>query len=158
MKIKALYAGSFDPLTKGHYDIIQRASKICDELVVGVIVNPQKKPYFHIQKRKELIEGATKEFDNVKVESFSGLLADYVNDNGFNVVVRGLRNGQDFENEIPMAQLNAKLYNNQVETIFLMTSPEHAFISSSMVREVAQLNGNVKELVPANIYEELKKL
>ena len=100
MATKALYAGSFDPLTNGHLDIIERASKIFDELVVGVIENPQKNPLMQLEKRVQLIEEATKENANVRVDSFSGLLADYVNDNKFNVVVRGLRSASDFDNEI----------------------------------------------------------
>ena len=158
MKNKGLYTGSFDPITNGHFNIIKRAAKICDELVVGVIENPQKKSFFDLEKRKEIIEEATKDMPNVKVVTFSGLLADFVNKNDFNIVVRGLRNGQDFNNEIAMAQVNAKLFNNKVETIFLMTSPEHAFVSSSMVREIAALRGNVKELVPQNVYKEFQKI
>lgn len=158
MATKALYAGSFDPLTNGHLDIIKRASKICDELVIGVIENPQKTPLIDLQKRVKLIEDALAEVENVSVDSFSGLLADYVNENKFNIVVRGLRSGSDFENEIAMAQMNARLYKENVETIFLMTCPEYAFVSSSMVKEVASLKGEVEGLVPENIFKELKTI
>ena len=158
MATKALYAGSFDPLTNGHLDIIKRASKICDELVVGVIENPQKTPLINLKKRMELIEIVTKAIPNVKVDSFSGLLAEYVNSNKFNLVIRGLRSGSDFENEIAMAQMNARLYEENVETIFLMTCPEYAFISSSMVKEVASLQGEVEGLVPGAIFKELKRI
>lgn len=158
MKLKGLYAGSFDPMTNGHYDIINRASKLCDELVVGVIKNPQKKPLFSIESRKKMLIESLKGLKNVKVECFDGLLADYVNENNFNVVIRGLRSGADFDNEIPMAQVNAGLYKGDVDTIFLMTSPQHAFISSSMVKEVASLNGDVSKLVPKNVRDELKKI
>lgn len=158
MATKALYAGSFDPLTNGHLDIIKRASKICDELVIGVIENPQKTPLIDLDKRVKLIQDAVKDIDNIKVDEFSGLLADYVNDNKFNMVIRGLRSGSDFENEIAMAQMNARLYKENVETIFLMTCPEYAFVSSSMVKEVASLKGEVAGLVPTNVFNELKKI
>ncbi|MCQ2551078.1 MAG: pantetheine-phosphate adenylyltransferase [Clostridia bacterium] len=157
MATKALYAGSFDPLTNGHYDIIKRASKLCDELVVGVISNPQKKPLLDIDTRVKLIGQATKDLENVKVQSFEGLLADYVNDNKFDMVVRGLRSSLDFDNEIAMAQMNARLYKGNVETVFLMTSPDYAFLSSTMVKEVASLKGDIKGLVPDAIFDELMK-
>lgn len=158
MAKKALYAGSFDPLTNGHFDIIKRASKLCDELVVGVISNPGKTPLIDIHKRMELIKEATKEYTNIKVDSFSGLLADYVNDKNYDMVIRGLRSGSDFENEIAMAQMNARLYKGDVETVFLMTCPEYAFLSSSMVKEVASLHGDVEGLVPEAIFHEIKKI
>ncbi|MEG0663015.1 MAG: pantetheine-phosphate adenylyltransferase, partial [Anaerovoracaceae bacterium] len=106
---KALYAGSFDPLTCGHLNLIKRAAKTCEELVVGVIENPSKIPLFTAEERKCMIKEATKGIENVKVDSFSGLLAEYVNKNGFNLVVRGLRGNTDFEYEIQMAQMNARL-------------------------------------------------
>jgi pantetheine-phosphate adenylyltransferase len=150
---KALYAGSFDPLTNGHLDLIERAAKIHDELVIGVIDNPTKHPYFSAAERVEMIEAVTKHLDNVSVDSFSGLLADYVNANGFNLVVRGLRATMDFEYEIQMAQMNARLYKGCVETIFLMTKPSLSFLSSSVVKEVHRLNGDLDGLIP----DEVKK-
>ncbi|MDD6920282.1 MAG: pantetheine-phosphate adenylyltransferase [Eubacteriales bacterium] len=149
--IKALYAGSFDPLTRGHENIVTRASKFCDELVIGVIENPQKTPLFSSKERVEQIREAVKDMPNVKVDSFSGLLADYVNKNGFNMVIRGLRSMLDFDNEIQMAQMNAKIYKENVETVFLMTDPAYSFLSSSMVKEVCFLGGDIKGLVPENI-------
>lgn len=157
MSKKALYAGSFDPLTNGHLDLIYRASNLCDELVVGIIENPQKMPYFSIDQRKKMIEEETKHMDNVKIVSFAGLLADYVNVNGFDIVVRGLRATMDFEYEIQMAQMNARLYNKNVETIFLMTNPKYSFISSSMIKEVFSLKGDISGLVPENILVYMKK-
>lgn len=148
---KALYAGSFDPLTNGHLDLIYRAANLCDELVVGVIGNPQKIPYFSIEERKWLIEQEIKDMQNINVVTFSGLLADYVNNNGFDIVVRGLRATMDFEYEIQMAQMNARLYKKNVETIFLMTNPNYSFISSSMIKEVFSLNGDVSGLVPETV-------
>ncbi|MEG1584127.1 MAG: pantetheine-phosphate adenylyltransferase, partial [Anaerovorax sp.] len=131
---KALYAGSFDPITNGHLDLINRASKLYDELTVGVISNPSKQPFFSVEDRKLMISEVTAHLSNVKIGDFSGLLADYVNKNDFNVVIRGLRATTDFEYEIQMAQMNARIYNNNVETIFLMTSPNFSFISSSMIK------------------------
>ena len=123
MKTKALYTGSFDPLTNGHFNIIERAAKLYDELTIGIIVNPSKKSMFSLDERKHMINETLKPLKNITVDCFSGLLADYVNDNGFNVVVRGLRAAMDFEYEIQMAQMNARLFNEKVETVFLMTDP-----------------------------------
>ena len=153
MPKKALYAGSFDPVTMGHLDIIRRAAKLCDELVVGVIRNPQKSSMFTEEERIEMIKLSTSDLPNVRVDAFSGLLADYVNSNDFDIVIRGLRGTTDFDSEIQMAQLHSILYNDKVETVFLMTSPEYSFISSSMVKEVYLLDGNVDRLVSREILE-----
>lgn len=155
MHIKALYTGSFDPLTNGHLNIIERAAKLYDELTIGIIVNYSKKSMFSLEERKEMIEESLSHLDNVKVEFFSGLLADYVNENKFNVVVRGLRAAMDFEYEIQMAHMNARLFDEQVETVFLMTDPKYSFISSSMMKEVHSLGGSIDGLVPEVI---LKKM
>ena len=153
MPKKALYAGSFDPVTMGHLDIIRRAAKLCDELVVGIIRNPQKSSMFTEEERFEMIKLSTSDLPNVRVDAFSGLLADYVNSNDFDIVIRGLRGTTDFDSEIQMAQLHSILYNDKVETVFLMTSPEYSFISSSMVKEVYLLNGNVDRLVSREVLE-----
>ena len=153
MKTKALYTGSFDPLTNGHYNIIERASKLYDELTVGIIMNPAKKSLFSLQERKEMIEETMKPLGNVRVDSFSGLLADYVNKNGFNVVVRGLRSSMDFEYEIQMAQMNQRI--GEIETLFMATSPKWSFLSSSLVKEVARLGGDVEGLVPDHVRKAL---
>ena len=123
MRTKALYSGSFDPLTMGHMDIITRAAKLYDELVIGVGINPSKASMFTLEEREDMIREIFRDFDNVRVDHFSGLLADYVNKNGFNVVVRGLRSTTDFDYEIQMAQMNDRLFNDTVETVFLMTDP-----------------------------------
>lgn len=154
---KALYTGSFDPMTSGHLDIITRASKMFDELVVGVIVNPNKKPLFSKEERVAMIQEVTENLPNVSVDSFEGLLADYVNENGFNAVIRGLRATSDFEYEISMAQMNACLFNEGIESVFLMTSPEYSFISSSMIKEVVSLNGCVEGMVPEVILQKIKE-
>ncbi|MEE1037742.1 MAG: pantetheine-phosphate adenylyltransferase [Eubacterium sp.] len=148
---RALYAGSFDPLTCGHENLIRRAAKLCDELVVGVIRNPQKNHYFSQEERVAMISEAICDLDNVTVASFEGLLAEYVNNNGFDMVIRGLRGVSDFDSEIQMAQMNARLYENNVETVFLMTDPEFSFLSSSMAKEVHGLGGSIKGLVPDNV-------
>ena len=155
MHIKALYTGSFDPLTNGHLNIIERAAKLYDELTIGIIVNYSKKSMFSLEERKHMIEETLSHLDNVKVEFFSGLLADYVNENKFNVVVRGLRAAMDFEYEIQMAHMNARLFDEQVETVFLMTDPKYSFISSSMMKEVHSLGGSIEGLVPEVILEKM---
>lgn len=142
-----------DPVTMGHLDIIRRAAKLCDELVVGVIRNPQKSSMFTEEERIEMIKLSTSDLPNVRVDAFSGLLADYVNSNDFDIVIRGLRGTTDFDSEIQMAQLHSILYNDKVETVFLMTSPEYSFISSSMVKEVYLLDGNVDRLVSREVLE-----
>lgn len=157
MKTKALYTGSFDPLTNGHLNIIERAAKLYDELTVGIIVNPSKKCAFSLEERKEMIHTALAHLDNVSVDFFSGLLADYVNSNGFNVVVRGLRAAMDFEYEIQMAQMNARLFDERVETVFLMTDPQYSFLSSSMIKEVHSLGGSIDGLVPDVILEKMNE-
>ena len=145
---KALFTGSFDPLTNGHLDIIERASTMFDTLVVGVIMNPQKKSLFTLEERENMIREVTAHLPNVEVSHFSGLLADYVNENNFDVIVRGLRGTTDFEYELTMAHMNARLFNDNVDTVFLMTDPEYAFLSSSMAKEVHSLGGSIKGLIP----------
>lgn len=157
MRTKALYTGSFDPLTNGHFNIIERAAKLYDELTIGIIVNPSKRSMFSLEERVDMIRETVRELDNVKVDCFSGLLADYVNENGFNVVVRGLRAAMDFEYEIQMAHMNARLFNEMVETVFLMTDPKYSFISSSMMKEVHSLGGSIEGLVPDEILKRMNR-
>lgn len=153
MAKKALYAGSFDPLTLGHLDLIRRASGLADVLVVGVIRNPGKNAMFTEQQRIDMIKAAVADIPNVEVDAFSGLLADYVNENGYDMVVRGLRGTADFDSEIQMAQLHSILYRNGTETVFLMTSGKYGFISSSMAKEVYSLGGDISEMVPEVVLE-----
>lgn len=157
MKTKALYAGSFDPLTLGHLDIIERAAGIFDEMVVGVVVNLEKKTMFSFQERMEIIKDAVAHLPNVKVDMCDGLLADFVNDNGFNVVVRGLRGMSDFDSEQQMAQLHKYLYNDKIETVFLMADSKYAFISSTMAKQVISLGGKGDMLVPPCVLEKMKR-
>ena len=148
MARRALFTGSFDPVTYGHLDIIGRASGLFDELVVGVIVNPSKTPLFTKEERVEMIREVTTEYSNIRVDCFQGLLADYVNEGCFDAVIRGLRGFGDFDYELQMSQINAKLFTEGTETVFLMADPRYSFISSSMVREVASLRGTIEGLVP----------
>ena len=161
MERKALYAGSFDPVTNGHLNIIERAAKMYDSLTVAIVINPNKTGFFTVEERVEIAREVTKHIPNVRVDTFSGLLADYVNENGFIASVRGLRATTDFENELQMAQMNAKLFTGATETVFLMTEPEYSFISSSLIKEVASLGGCVDDLVPpyvvSRIMEKLDK-
>lgn len=151
MKI-AVYPGSFDPITNGHLDIIKRASKVFDKIVVGVLINPDKKGLFSIDERVKLIEKVVTPYENVKVESFEGLLIDFMDKHNANVIVKGLRAVSDFEYEFQMAMMNNKLDNTK-ETVFMATSPEYSYLSSSSVKQVAKFGGCIKELVPEEIRE-----
>ncbi len=153
---KALYAGSFDPLTLGHLDIIERAARVFDSLVVGVVVNLEKHTMFGFEERMEMIAEATAHLPNVTTAMCDGLLADFVNRNGFNVVVRGLRCGADFESEQQMAQLHGHLYNEGVETVFLMADARYGFISSTMAKQVISLGGDGSMLVPPTVLARMK--
>jgi pantetheine-phosphate adenylyltransferase len=143
-------------MTNGHLDIITRSSRMFDELVVGVIVNPSKKALFTKEERVRMIQDVVKDLRNVTVDSFEGLLADYVNAGNFDAVVRGLRATTDFENELQMAQMNARLFKGDTETIFLMTDPKYSFISSSLIKEVASLGGDVDGLVHPYVAERIR--
>ena len=156
MNTKALYAGSFDPITLGHLDIIERAANIFDQVVVGVVVNLEKKTMFTFEERIDMIEQAVSHLSNVKVDMCNGLLADFVNNNGFNVVVRGLRGMSDFDSEQQMAQLHQHLYNDKIQTVFLMSDSKYAFISSTMAKQVISLGGRGDMLVPPCVLEKMK--
>ena len=155
MSKTALYAGSFDPLTLGHMDIIERACELFGTVVVAVVANPDKTSLFTVDERLEMLRDACKDMPGVKVDSFVGLLADYVNENKFDGVVRGLRNTTDFEYEEMMANVNADLYKNNTQTVFLMTKPELSYVSSSMVKEVASLGGDISGYVSKDIEEKV---
>ena len=141
------YAGSFDPVTLGHIDIIRRASKMFDKVIVAVLVNPSKQPSFSIQERIEFLNEATKGIDNLEIVSFDGLLASYAKEKSAVAVVKGLRAMSDFEYEFQMALTNKKL-NPELETIFLTTSAQHMYLSSSMVKQVASFGGDISDFVP----------
>lgn len=152
---KAIYPGTFDPITMGHLDIIRRAAGLFDELTVAVLHNPDKSPLFSVEVRVNMIKEAVKDIPNVKVDSFSGFLADYAISHEIFVSVRGLRTPEDFAFELPVAQFNRQLSKGKVETLFLTTSLEYAHLSSSAVREVAKFHGDLTGLVPDCILENI---
>jgi pantetheine-phosphate adenylyltransferase len=153
---KAICPGSFDPITNGHLDIIERASKVFTELIVGVVVNPEKKCLFSVDERVEQIKNVVKNLPNVRVEKFSGLLVHLMNKEDARVIVKGLRSVSDFEYEFQMAAMNNKLDPSK-ETVFMMTKTEYGYISSTSVKQVAMLGGSIKGLVPEEIIPDIIK-
>jgi len=154
-KVIAIYPGTFDPLTNGHLDLIQRGSKIFDELIVGILRNPEKDPLFTIGERKEVLLRMTKGFPNVRIDTFDGLLVDYVERRQADVIVRGLRAVSDFDYEYQMAQMNRRL-NARIETVFLLPAEQYAYTSSRLVKEVFMLGGSVQGLVPPAVEARLR--
>jgi len=152
-----VFPGSFDPITIGHLDLIERASALFDEVVVAVLHNPAKEGSFPIQKRMELLQAACVHVHNVRFDHFEGLLVDYMRAKGARVVLRGLRGTRDFESECQMAQLNHQMA-PEVETLFLTTHPAHAHISSSAVREIGMFGGDVSPYVPEPIAQEVARI
>lgn len=152
----AVYPGSFDPITNGHLDIIERASRVYDKLVVGVLSNTSKTPLFSAEKRVEMIRLVTKHLDNVEVDTFTGLLVDFAASKNATVIVKGLRTVADFEYEFQMALLN-KALNPEYETMFMMTNTKYSYISSSMVKELAGFHGDLTGLVPCEIIETIEE-
>jgi len=146
--------GSFDPVTMGHLDIIDRASKMCDKLIVAIGVNDSKKATFTFSERKILLEKSIKHLNNVEVDVFEGLLIKYANDKGASVIVKGLRAVSDFEYELQMALLNKRL-NEKIETVFLMTSIKYSHLSSRAIKNIAANGGEIKGLVPDIIYDDI---
>lgn len=153
---KAIYPGSFDPVTYGHLDIIKRSAEMFDEVVVGVLNNSAKNPLFTAEERQQMLSEATKGFDNVTVISFEGLLVDYMAENGISVIIRGLRAITDFDYELQIAQSNRKVSKDTIDTVFLTTSVKYAYLSSSIVREYASYGTDVSDFVPAFVVERLK--
>ena len=145
--MKIIYPGSFDPITYGHVDIIDRISKKFDEVYVAILNNKSKKSLFTIDERKKIIEDACGEISNVKVVSFSGLLADFAKEIDCNLIARGLREVSDYEKEVQMALMNKEL-NNDLETLFLVSDHKYAFLSSSLVKEINSFGGDIKKFVP----------
>lgn len=152
----AVYPGSFDPITNGHRDIIERASRVFDKVVVGVLRNKSKKPKFSAEERVSLIQLVTGHLDNVEVAAFDGLLVDFAKAHGASVIIKGLRTVNDFEYEFQMALLN-KALDSECETMFMMTNSQYSYISSSMVNELAGYKGDLSGLVPAEIIEYIKE-
>lgn len=156
MQLKAVCPGSFDPITNGHLDIVERASQLFPSVVVGVLENPSKRPLFSLEERVDLIRNAVKHLNNVEVECFSGLLIDFTKRVGSNLIVKGLRAISDFEIEFQMS-LNNKRMAPEIETIFMMTKNEYSFLSSSMVKEIIQFGGDIHGLVPPGVEAALQK-
>lgn len=151
----AVYPGSFDPITNGHLDIIERSSKIFDKLIIAILSNPDKKnPLFNVEERIELIKKSTEYIKNVEVESFDGLLVNYMKRRNASVIIKGLRAVSDFEYELQMAHMNHKLDPN-VETLFMMTNAQNSYLSSSIVKQVGQFKGCIKGLVPDVILDDV---
>lgn len=145
--------GSFDPITFGHLDIIERASVLFDEVVIAVLVNKTKKTLFTVDERLEMIAEVTAQYPNVRVDSWSGLLVDYCETHDVKAIVKGLRAVTDFDYELQMSQINLQL--KGVETLFMSTAPQHSFVSSSLVKEIATFGGDVSPYVPASIIAKL---
>jgi|OM-RGC.v1.022618645 pantetheine-phosphate adenylyltransferase len=152
--VKAIYPGSFDPITLGHLDIIERASKLFSEIYIVVMENKRKKYTFSLDERIEMIRECTGHIDNLKIDFFRGLLIEYVKNNNIDVVIRGLRAVTDFEYELQMAMANKEMCPN-VDTVFLMTDKKYSFISSSLVKEVAYYGGDISRWVPKNVEKKL---
>ena len=152
--LRAIYPGSFDPVTNGHIDIIKRAAAISDELIVGVLQNKAKTPLFSVEERVIILREVTKNLKNVKVMTFEGLLIDFAAQMDAKVIVRGLRAITDFEYELQMSQTNRKL-NADIETLFLTTSLEYSFLSSTTVKEVASFGGDISQFVPEFVAEKV---
>ena len=153
MKI-AVYPGSFDPITNGHFDIIKRGAKVFDKIIVAVLVNVDKKYVFEIDERVELIKRVTRDIENVEVRSFNGLLVNFLKECNSNIILKGLRTTFDFEYELQMAFMNSELDRN-IETICMMSSSENLHISSSNVKQVAKFGGNIEGLVPNEVVSDI---
>ncbi|MCI8363749.1 MAG: pantetheine-phosphate adenylyltransferase [Eubacterium sp.] len=154
--IKAVYPGSFDPVTYGHLDIIKRASKVVDEVIVAILKNNSKNPLFSLEERVRMLEDTTEEFPNVKIQTFDGLTVDFARSVEAKVMIRGLRAVSDFESEMQIAQTNHSL-DPDIDTLFFTTSLEYAFLSSTIVREVASYGSDVSNMVPAAVEKMLRK-
>jgi len=154
-KVTAIYPGSFDPPTNGHLDLVERGSKIFDELVVAILRNPEKSPLFSVGERRKMLEDLTGDFKNVRVDVFDGLTVDYAARVKAGAVLRGIRALSDYEYELQMALMNRKL-RPELETVFMMPAEKYSYLSSRLVREVARLGGDVSKLVPELVEERLK--
>ncbi len=155
MALIAVYPGTFDPITNGHSDLVRRACELFDQVVVGVATGGEKEPYFSLEERVELAKNALKDFNNVKVCGFDGLLVDFARQQNAKAILRGLRAVSDFEFEFQLASMNRQL-DDSFESIFLTPSEKHAFISSSLVREIALLGGDVSKFVSSDVVEALR--
>jgi pantetheine-phosphate adenylyltransferase len=153
--IIAVYPGSFDPITNGHLDLIERGARLCDRLIVAVLGNENKQPLFTVEERMEMLREAVADYPNVEVDSFGGLLVDYARHKGATAILRGIRAISDYEYELQMALMNRRLC-PEVETVFLMAGEAYSFISSRIVKEVIRLGGNLAGLVPPSVEVRLR--
>jgi pantetheine-phosphate adenylyltransferase len=153
MGVTALCPGTFDPVTGGHLDVIDRASRHFDKLIAAVLENPAKDPLFTLDERVSMLKEAVADFENVEVDSFSGLLVDYAREHGAGVIVKGLRAVSDFEYELQMAHMNRHL--SETETFFVMSDPQWSYVSSSLIKEVARFGGDVRGLLPDFVHDRL---
>lgn len=156
MKRIAVYPGTFDPVTNGHIDLVERSLRIFDEVIVGIAANPKKQPLFSLDERISMFKDATSRFKHLVIEGFDGLLVDYIKRKEAVATIRGLRAVSDFEYEMQMALMNRRL-DSMIETVFMMPSEEYSFITATIVKEVASYGGNVSSLVPKVVVERLKK-
>ena len=154
--VRAIYPGSFDPLTNGHLDLIERGSKIFDELIVGILRNAEKDPLFTLAERLDMLNQMVKRLENLRVDSFEGLLVDYAMQKNAKAVLRGIRAISDYEYELQMALMNRKLQ-PQLETVFMMPAEAYSYLSSRLVKEVFRLGGSVRGLVPELVEERLRE-
>jgi pantetheine-phosphate adenylyltransferase len=152
----AIYPGSFDPITSGHLDLIERGSKLFDRLIVSILINDEKEPLFSVEERVEMLREVLRGYQNVEVDHFEGLLVDYAAVRGATVLLRGIRAISDYEKELQMALMNRRL-RPEIETLFLMSSEAHSFISSQIVKEVFRLGGDITGLVPPSVEVRLRK-
>jgi pantetheine-phosphate adenylyltransferase len=154
-EITAIYPGSFDPVTNGHLDLIERGSRLFDRLIVALLTNPEKDPLFSLEERVEMLREVVAHLPNVEVETFDGLLVDYARRRGARVLLRGIRAVSDYEYELQMALMNRTLAPD-IETVFMLPAEAYSYLSSRLVKEVARLGGSIKELVPAAVHERIR--
>jgi pantetheine-phosphate adenylyltransferase len=155
-RVVAIYPGSFDPITNGHLDLIERGAAFFDKLIVSILRNDEKEALFSVEERMEMLSEVVGGFSNVEVGSFDGLLVDYAAQNGASVILRGIRAVSDYEYELQMALMNRRL-RPEIETVFLMAGEAHSFVSSRLVKEVIRLRGNISGLVPPSVESRLRK-
>jgi pantetheine-phosphate adenylyltransferase len=155
-KVVAIYPGSFDPITSGHLDVIERGSRLCDRLIVAILRNEAKSPLFSVEERMQMLREVTSRYPNIEVDSFDGLLAHYALGKGARAIIRGIRAISDYEYELQMALMNRRLQ-PELETIFLLAGEQYSFISSKLVKEVISLGGNITGLVPPTVEKRLRE-